>query len=1038
MTRTYEFWLALLKSWGVRRRQSIEAWTVQYGDNAALSQSQGDEASWADRTASRRTLCTRTTIPWDGAVFHATVSGETLLSLNSIPAYGLNPYHDRFFPELPEGTVVNLTLEQVTTGLMGVLVPHPAIHEISWWDIDRVAESSYWDLAVLLEWGDDPDTPVDLVRWLKRALDHVLTPFYALAPDLEAIQQYTYRSHRDAEEEGLFQALASLPIKGLQNVSASARHQLLESLSTALAQIYDDLGQRAPRGNGELLMMGHAHIDLAWLWPISETHRKVVRTAASQAHLLSRYPDWRFGMSSPEMWQIIEDYPSLWHTWQQLVDAGRVEPLGAFWVESDGQLIGGESVLRHLLYGLRYFIKTVGKRLTTAFLPDTFGFAGGLPTLLHAAGIRLFLTTKINWNDTNPFPYKNFRWTGPDGSVIDAMLFGNSPDGYNGKASIRDLKMAWERFRDGGGENRVLYAFGHGDGGGGPDASMLERIRRYQRLPLLPHLIDASLDQLETPPEDRTTLPVYRGDLYLEYHRGVFTSQSAVKSANRIIERLLVSTEAWALLAGLPAPISEAWQRFLRNHFHDILPGSSIHQVYEDFDQDMVLIRNQLEPLQRAAIGALVSHHGNHPTLIIGHPSRFHRPSGMFVMRRARSFQVFWEEAWHDAVPAGPGQFAVPLPALPALSVTTWPLREKNGAAESFTPIAGLPHYHWSCGALVIDVVPEGIRTLIHQGRPLLDSPAGLTAFYQHPTQFDAWELVPPEQRGVVPLTSDPIRLDWEGEHWAHLTLTHHVGATTIVEQIVLNGPEQRIELGLTMVIGDRHLVIQYRVPTTLVSQFVTRETLWGADTLPTIPSGPVDAARFEWVAHRFIDLSEPHHGLALVNDGRYGHAVNNRVMTVTLVTTPLFPDPAADQQPSPVHLALIPHRGSWYEANIMARAHAFTETAWVDEQLTDRDVCTRHAPLTGLPSNIALLTVKSAEDGSGDWIYHLGEMWGDRTEFVVKWPIPVVQVSRIDLVEETSEERLSGDQGHTRLVMTAYQLLVIRISRAQPEGAGV
>ncbi len=816
------------------------------------------------------------------------------------------------------------------------------------------------------------------------------------------------------------------------------RRQLLEALSAALTQIYDDLGQKAPRGSGELLMMGHAHIDLAWLWPMGETRRKVLRTAASQAQLLSRYPDWRYGMSSPEMWQIIEDSPALWQTWQQLAETGRVEPLGAFWVESDAQLVGGESVLRHLLYGLRYFIKTVGKRPTTAFLPDTFGFASGLPTLLHAAGIRLFLTTKINWNDANSFPYKNFLWMGPDGSVVEAMLFGNSPDGYNGKASIRDLKLAWERFRDGGGQNRVLYAFGHGDGGGGPDESMLERIRRYQRLPLLPHLIDASLDQLEASDDNRAMLPIYRGDLYLEYHRGVFTSQSKVKSANRAIERLLVATEAWALLAGLPVSLHEPWQRFLRNHFHDILPGSSIHQVYEDFGQDMEWIRNQLEPRRRAAVDTLVPPQGPHQTLIVGHPSRFHRPSGMLVMPRAQSFQVFWEGAWHDAMPAGDGQFAVPLPTLPALSVTSWPLREMTAPVQSFAPITGLSHYHWSCGALVIDVMPDGIRSLTHQGRPLLDSLAGLTAFYQHPTQFDAWELVPAEERGVVPLTSDPIRLDWEDEHWAHLTLTHHVGATTIVEHLVLNGPEQRIELSFSMVVGDRHLVIQYRVPTTLVSQFVTRETLWGADTLPTVPSGPVDAARFEWVAHRFIDLAEPHHGLALVNDGRYGHSIDNGVMTVTLVTTPLFPDPIADQEPSPVRLALMPHRGSWFDDDVMARAHAFTETPWVDVQLTDRDVPAVHAALTGLPANIALLSMKSAEDGSGDWIYHLGEMSGDRAEFVVKWPIPVGQVFRTDLVEETAQERLSLDQGTTRMVMTAYQLLVIRISRLQPEGAGL
>lgn len=1025
MTRNYEFWLAVLKTWSIRQTRPLNTWNVQY-DGEPVRENDPGWRSWAAPAATRRTLSTHTTVPWDHASLLMDVSGETLLLVDSQPAYGLNPYHNRYRVSASAGTPLSVALEQVTTGLMGTQAVNPGISRACWADIDPLAEESYWDLAVLLEWGDEPDTPADLKTWLERALDRALAPLYAHSPDESAVRHYAGRPGRDAEEEGLFQALAEGPVAGLHPIADAERRALVADLHASLQAVYHELATKAPAGSGELVMMGHAHIDLAWLWPIAETERKIIRTAASQAHLLEHYPDWRFGMSSPEMWRLIETSPTLWERWRQLTTENRVTPLGAFWVEADSQLIGGESVLRHLLYGLRYFESTVGQRPTTAFLPDTFGFSGSLPTLLAAAGIRLFLTTKINWNDTTRFPYKNFRWIGPDGSAVQAMLFGSSPDGYNGKASIRDLKLAWQNYVAVGGEDRVLYALGHGDGGGGPDESMLERIRRYRQLPLLPKLTDDAPESLAASTEDWNHLPRYRGDLYLEYHRAVFTAQTAVKAENRAVEAALIATETWALLAGLHPTLGEAWKRFLRNHFHDILPGSSIASVYQDFHRDMAVVRAELQPIQQESFRRLVPA-GSEPVLVVGHPGRFHRPAGPAVVRRDQAFQIFWENAWHPAHAAGPGAFQVELPKLPPWGVASFPLQDIDELASPLAPRRP-DRFDWHSGNLTVSVGPEGIRSIASSGRELLSGPAGIAVFFQHPPQFDAWELVKPAWRGHQDLSHDPLEVIWESDNTATVRLTHRLGASVIHEELFLNGPDQRIEAAIDCAIAERRLVVQYRVPTTLVAGHVTRETLWGTDQWPTIPAGPADEARFEWAAHRFVDLAEPHQGLALVNDGRHGYAADEGILTITLATSPLFPDPAADATPAPVRLALIPHDGSWTDANIMAQAHAFSEPLQMRELTTVTAEEWIRGPLDDLPDNVALLGMKPAEDGSSDWICHLGEMWGDTVACPMRPVDSHTRVFRADLVSEAPMEPLPDS-----VVIGPHQLLVLRLC---PEGA--
>ncbi len=1003
MKRSYDFWIACFATWSVKKTVPIEDFSIVYHtETGTVKDSIPDR--WTEPGTSFRTLRTTTIVPFDNASLRFDLTGETLVRIDGRPFYGVNPYHRACHIPAASGTSLELTLEQVTTGLMGTQEANPGVRQVAWVEIDSHAESCYWDLKVLVEWGQSSETPRHLAEWLWRTLDQILQPLYAAAPDAPAIRAYTERLGRDAEEEGLYLSLQQELDLGLRPAPPLLLAANIQRIRSQFDDLFRELAKLRLRGIGTIRLFGHAHIDLAWLWPIAETRQKVIRTAASQSYLLSQFPDWHFGMSSPAMWDMLQHDDALWPRWQHLTEEQRVIPLGAFWVETDAQLIDGGAILRHLFYGLRYFEEMVGQRPRTAFLPDTFGFSGGLPTLLAQAGIRLFLTTKINWNDTTVFPYKDFVWVGPDGSEVQAQIFGTSPDGYNGKAHLADLHSAWQGYVAGGGGHEVLYAFGHGDGGGGPDQDMLERIRRYQGLPLVPDLAFGSPEDLILSNAELATLPQYSGDLYLEYHRGVFTAQTRVKSLSRFLYALLTATEAWTTMANLTLDRDSLWRLLLPHHFHDILPGSSIHAVYQDFDQDMVRLSTKIQEAHGQALATLFPM-GPEPGLILSNPSGFPAPAQLLEldMSDRQGRDVYWNGRWHQAIKvANSNRWTVQVPALPPLGMLVLPTRRSDSVGQDSEAPSILPTgFTWEGTRIAVTITRQGIQSFVLEGREMLQHTAAIRAFFQHPPHFDAWELVDDSQRGYIDLVHDPIVIDEDSPHRVVLRLVHHTALSTIVERIDVDKLHERISLMLTMELLERHLVIQYLVPTTLVTDRVTRESLWGPQYAPTWPRGPQDRAAFEWVAHRFVDLGEPHWGFALLNDGRYGHAVHHGSLSITLATTPLYPDPQADQTPYPVRLRFLPHRGHWTDAGIMAEAHGFSHpllTTWADTECSTPRLC---SPMPSLPPNVALLAYKPAEDGSGDRICYLGEMWGDDTRFDLEWSDTVCSVTAIDFVSE-------------------------------------
>ena len=536
------------------------------------------------------------------------LGGEGFLRLSTGFQAGLDPFHHSFpISEAARGEQIAIEAEVVPKGMFGSHVAEPRLERahfvVPHYEVRALERDLTMVAQAAQELGDHEVVPhlLDIVEaafaiygpvWpsasdtavSRLALGYVnpigsgvasVSPSYGL----EAYDVHPYSMpiwHLPPAPR----PLEPLPAAALDAVRA-ARSEVAQRLE-CLEQDYPPVGR--------LALTGHAHIDLAWLWPVAETKRKGRRTFATVLDLMERYPDFTFNQSSAQLYTWIEeDAPDLFERVKERVAEGRWEPIGGSWVEPDSQVTGGESFVRQLFYGQRAFQAWFGKRSTVAWLPDVFGFSGGIPQLLRGAGIDGFFTTKLNWNEENFFPHDLFAWEGIDGSRVTANMFRNlSPaHGYNGNIAPLDTLGTWRNFGGKRQHPESLFAFGWGDGGGGPSARMLENYARIREFPALPRLRMAHIEEyFAALPE--SGLPVWVGELYLEFHRGTLTTQARTKALNRASEHRLLEAEAFAAIAqrtGFTYPhdeIETAWKTVLLNQFHDIIPGSSIAEVYQD------------------------------------------------------------------------------------------------------------------------------------------------------------------------------------------------------------------------------------------------------------------------------------------------------------------------------------------------------------------------------------------------------------------------------------------------------------------------
>jgi len=751
--------------------------------------------------------------------------------------------------------------------------------------------------------------------------------------------------------------------------------------------------------------VGHAHIDSAWLWPARETVRKVARTFSNVCDLIDQNPDFVFAASSAQQYAWLKEYyPDLFERVRKNVAAGSFVPVGGMWVESDTNMPGGEALARQFVAGKRFFIDELGVDPQEVWLPDSFGYSAALPQIAVAAGGRFFLTQKISWNETNVMPHHTFRWEGIDGTQI----FTHFPpvDTYNSDLGGQDLARAEQQYAEKGIGTMSLVPFGHGDGGGGPTREMLAAAQRTRSLEGSPTVTLSSPRRFfEAAEAEYPHPPVWSGELYLEFHRGTYTSQARTKRGNRRCEHLLREAELWAATAsvrtGAPYPadaLQQAWHTVLLHQFHDILPGTSIAWVYQDAERGYAEVRQSLEAIIDTAAHALLGN-GDRTVFLNAAPVAIH------------------------GVPALGGADGDDTSAKHGIAMAST-IREDG---------AGLVLDN---GLIRVSVDGSGlIRSILDLPADREVVPAGAVAnllqlHRDTPTKWDAWDIDEHYRRNATDLTHvESLRVVGDA-----LQVSRVFGASRVTQTIRLAVDAPTIDMGLDIDWHERQKLLKLSFPLDVHAERAASEIQFGHVYRSTHTNTSWDAARFETVAHRWVHVGESGYGVAVANDSTYGHDITRTssegrasatTVRLSLLRAPLFPDPHADQGRHTMNISLrvgagIPdavHEG--YQINLPLRRVREVEETEVQPLLT----------VAG--AGIMVEAVKLAEDGTGDVVVRLYEAHGARARGTITANFDTAAITETDLLEhEMPNAGIRAVDGATAtLELRPFQLATVRFA---------
>jgi alpha-mannosidase len=693
--------------------------------------------------------------------------------------------------------------------------------------------------------------------------------------------------------------------------------------------------------------IGHSHLDLAWLWRLCHTREKAARTFSTALHLMRQYPEYIYLHASPQLYKFVkEDYPELYAQIKERVAAGQWELTGGMWVEADINLPGGESLVRQILYGQRFFQQEFGVTTSVLWLPDVFGYSWSLPQIMKKSGLDYFMTTKISWNQFNRFPYDTFFWRGIDGSEV-LTHFVTTPEEhshhytYIGTLEPREVKGIWDTYKQKDLNDELLHVFGWGDGGGGPSREMLEMARTMRDLPGIPRVELAKAEPFFARLAERLAeqdVPIWDGELYLEYHRGTYTSQAHIKRANRKAEVLYHDAE-WLsavadTLSGQSAYPAQSlhcgWELLLLNQFHDILPGSSIRQVYDDsraqFAQIFERGRDALRQAQRTILERIAV---EQPSVVI---------FNSLSWRRGGLIELPWPEHLRGAtlhsVAGQPlrsqniaeGRLLLEVEPVPALGYTTLAIRpgdERSQPADELIVTTELLENRWYRVRLNERGQIASLFDKRYEREVLRGCGNVFQVFEDKPLSFDAWDIDPyfgEKMRQIDRLLAAEVVE--QGPLRGALKLQWQFYDSRITQRIVLYQDSPRIDFETAIDWQERQVLLKVAFPVAVRATRATYEIQFGAIERPTHANTSWDYARFESVGHKWVDLSEGGYGVALLNDCKYGYDVKHHLLRLTLLKSPIGPDETADRGTHVFTYSLLPHAGPWNAADVVRAAY--------------------------------------------------------------------------------------------------------------------
>lgn len=735
--------------------------------------------------------------------------------------------------------------------------------------------------------------------------------------------------------------------------------------------------------------VGHSHIDMAWLWRLSATREKASRTFSTVLNLMKQYPEYRYMHSSPQLYQFLkEDYPEIYEQVKERIREGRWEITGGMWVEPDTNIPSGESLVRQFLYGKRFIREEFGKETTLCWLPDVFGYSAAFPQIMKKSGMKYFMTTKISWNQYNHFPYDTFWWKGIDGSEIFTHFITTPEDGswfytYNGHMDPEEVTGVWENYKDKDKNDELLIAYGWGDGGGGPTREMLEQSRVMKNIPGIPRVEMSSAEgyfRRLYDHADKENLGKWDGELYFELHRGTYTSQAETKRYNRKTEILLHNIELLAALAHLDGAsypketLDGIWERVLLNQFHDILPGSSIRQVYEDTARDYEAIREKGAVLLEEAKEKLSEKiRVNRNSVVLYNTAGYERsdyvciPYGGGVERDT----VLLDEDGPVSQTAGEDGILAYVENLPSFGYKTLQIAGQEAAAD-----AGEKRVSVCCDAVIspfyrITFNANGeIETLYDReaerqvdcGRPM----NVFAAFEDKPQRFDAWDVdVYYKEKPYAPFVLTKREVVSQGET-AVIRSSWKFNRSVLIQDMIVYADDRRIDFVTTVDWKEKQVFLKAYFPVDVHAGEASYEIQFGNIRRPTHTNTEWDFARFEVPGHRWADLSQGDYGVAILNDCKYGYDVHENVLGLSLLKSAVRPDETADRKVHHFTYSLYPHRGTAETADVTKAAinlnmPVLTQCVTADGQ---GESFVRSSFVHTDCGHILLDTVKLAEDG--------------------------------------------------------------------------
>lgn len=771
-----------------------------------------------------------------------------------------------------------------------------------------------------------------------------------------------------------------------------------------------------------LQLIGNSHIDAAWLWRWSETIEVIRDTWRTSLKLAELFPGYLFAGSSAAFYDAMDRLePALADSLAHAVKAGYWIPVGGWWVEADMNVPSGESLARQGLYGQRYFERRFGKRSRVAWTPDTFGYPWTLPQIMRLSGFEYFVTQKIRWNDSTEFPHNAFFWEGRDGTRIFT---------YNPYTYVHDLRpdrlvqqRLDDRERTGGHQQIVLY--GVGDHGGGPTIEMLERGEDLKRVPTFPAMkyarpYDALAAVRREQPD--SAFSVWRDEMYLEYHRGTYTSQAEVKRRNRISETKLKTAEALATFDTAAYPrdrLEDAWRRVLFNQFHDILPGSSIHQVYLDAALTYDTAWSTIDSVTDAALADLAARMDTRGT---GTPAVVFNPLGW---ERSGTITVGGETAYVERVPSY-GADVVWLDR---------PVQTGGRDADDALPAVGADWMENANLRIEIDTTTGEITRIFDKiNKREAIAPNGranvLLVFDDRPAQWDAWNIVLTGERWRVTdvRAHTPMRSEaGGGEAAARYRLERTWGNSTFTQTLLLSRDAPYLEIENDVSWHEQRKMLKAAFDLNVSADSATFEIPYGTIGRSGRPRTQAERAKFEVPGQRWADVSQRDYGVSLLNDSKYGWDYRGNVLRLTLLKSANWPDSVADRGDHHFRFAVYPHAGDWRSAQTVRRAAEYNTPLVAKREPSHRGTLGKRVSFAAAePEGVELAWVKRAED-SDALVLRLVEWYGVPATAAVTLKCDVRSAHRANLLEDIGEV-VTAERNRIRLPLRPYEIATVLV----------